>query len=539
MTDYRSILLWLHDGRSYTQIASHLGCSRRTISHARTVLDAQGFSAADITALTTTDLEALFPDHRRRDPGRFVQPDFAAIAHRRKTRTRITRKVEWERYRKLPAAPGLEFYSYPQFCSLFDDYVHEHELTTQLDHLPGENMQVDWAGDTMTVVDPLSSQRYRVYLFVASLPHSGMIYACGCLDMRMRNWLQSHQQAFRYFGGVPRIVIPDNAATATSQVAKGTRVRDLTDEYFMFSTHFGFGAVAARPHTPKDKAHVEKSVDIVERWIIEYLADRSFFSIEECNKAIAEQVEWINHRDQFRGRSQSRWELFEQYERDALLPLPDRAWSWAIWRKSKVGMNYHIRVDNHFYSVPWQLAGKTVETCILDDAIEIIHDTEIVARHRKGPRNFQYSTLDEHVPPSHQDLRTRWDRQRIEQWAGSIGASTFAVIEQMFNARKVEAQAYNSCLAVLALSKDFSRSELEQACEMIIRTRQVPSVRRIKEQLTDHRKHPPATAEPTDPGVSTTPGVSTPGTHTGRVVARPEENPNVRGAGAFTFKEVE
>ncbi|SJM45346.1 Mobile element protein [Corynebacterium glutamicum] len=126
-------------------------------------------------------------------------------------------------------------------------------------------------------------------------------------------------------------------------------------------------------------------------------------------------------------------------------------------------MNYHIRVDNHFYSVPWKLAGVTIETCILDEVIEVFHNHQLVARHRRAPRNFQYSTLDEHVPDLHKDLSTRWDRDRIENWAHSIGTSTFTVIGQMFNTRKVEAQAYNSCLAVLSLAKDFSRAELEQA----------------------------------------------------------------------------
>lgn len=537
MTDYRSILLWLREGRSYAEIASNLGCSRRTISHARTVLDAQGLSAQSVRALSDQELQALFPDNRRRDPGRFVQPDFKAIAERRTRRKRVTRKVEWERYRKLPAQQGLEFYSYPQFCTLFDAYVSENDLSAQVDHIPGEEMQVDWAGDTMTVVDPLTSQEFTVNVFVASLPHSGMIYACGCLDMRMRNWLQSHQQAFSYFGGVTRVVVPDNASTATNRVAKGTRVRDVNEHYFTFSTHFGFGIVAARSYTPKDKPSVEKSVDIAERWIIEYLDDRTFFSIEELNAAIADRVEWINHREQFRGRNQSRWQLFEQYEKDELLPLPDQKWSWATWRRSKVGMNYHIRVDNHFYSVPWKLAGKTVETCILDDAIEVFYDNASVARHRRAPRNFQYSTVDEHVPPSHKDLRSRWDRERIEDWARSIGASTFAVVGQIFNARKVEAQAYNSCLAVLSLTKDFSRIELEEACEVIIQTRQVPSVRKIKDQLTTHRQATPDSDT----------GATTPATPAARSVRprppapdrSPESNPNVRGAGAFTFKEVQ
>ena len=196
-------------------------------------------------------------------------------------------------------------------------------------------------------------------------------------------------------------------------------------------------------------------------------------------------------------------------------------------------MNYHIRVDNHFYSVPWKLAGKTVDTCILDTAVEVIFDNEIVARHRRAPANFQYSTSDQHVPPSLKDLGQRWDRDRILSWAESIGTSTFTVIEQMFNSRKVEAQAYNSALAVLALAKDYSRIELEQACQVIVATKQMPSTRKVKDQLAHLRKNPEALLNAAVPPIP----APTPRSSTGP--ASLPDTSNVRGAGAFVFKEVD
>lgn len=531
-TDYKSIMLWLLDGRSYTEISTSLGCSRKTISHAKHILTTNNLTVDQIHDLSTSQLEDLFPDHRRRNPARFLQPDMEAIAQRRMRRKRVTRKVEWERYLTQPAPAGVEYYSYPQFCSLFDDYVDEHNLSTVVNHMPGETMEVDWAGETMTVTDPLSGEKQKVSIFVATLPFSGMLHVSGWFNQQMRSWLYAHQQAFDYFGGVPRIVVPDNASTATNQVTKTTRVRDLNKQYATFSTHFGFGAVAARSYTPKDKPSVEKGVDIIERWIIEYLDDRTFYSIDQLNQAISERVEWINNRSEFRGRDISRREIFEEFERQELLPLPDHPWSWAQWRKSKVGMNYHIRVDNHFYSVPWKLVGKTVDTCILDTVVEVIFDHEIVARHRRAPGNFQYSTSDDHVPPSHKDLGQRWDRDRILSWAQSIGTSTFTVIEQMFNSRKVEAQAYNSALAVLALAKDYSRVELEHACQVIVATKQVPSTRKVKDQLACLRKNPDALLDavipphPAPPRTSTTPDAES-------------DASNVRGPGAFVFKEVD
>lgn len=532
-TDYKSIMLWLLDGRSYTEISTSLGCSRKTISHTKHILTTNNLTVNQIHDLTTTQIEELFPDHRRRDPERFLQPDMEAIAQRRMRRKRVTRKVEWERYLTQPTSPGIEHYSYPQFCSLFDAYVDEQNLSTVINHLPGETMEVDWAGEAMTVTDPLSGQEHKVSIFVAALPFSGMLYVSGWFNQQMRSWLYAHQQAFDYFGGVTRIVVPDNTSTATNQVTPTTRVRDLNKHYATFSRHFGFGAVAARSYKPKDKPSVEKGVDIIERWIIEYLDDRTFFSLDQLNHAIHQRVDWINNRSEFRGRDISRREIFEEFEQPELLELPSEPWSWAQWRKSKVGMNYHIRVDNHFYSVPWKLAGKTVDTCILDTAVEVIFDNEIVARHRRAPANFQYSTSDEHVPPSHKDLGQRWDRDRILSWAQSIGTSTFTVIEQMFNSRKVEAQAYNSALAVLALAKDYSRIELEQACQVIVATKQMPSTRKVKDQLAHLRKNPEALLNAAVPPIP----APTPRSSTGP--ASLPDTSNVRGAGAFVFKEVD
>ncbi|MDO5373185.1 MAG: hypothetical protein Q4F10_07005 [Corynebacterium glutamicum] len=129
--------------------------------------------------LTTTQIEELFPDHRRRDPERFLQSNMEAIAQRRMKRKCLTRKVEWERYLTQPTSPGIEHYSYPQFCSLFDAYVDEQNLSTVINHLPGETMEVDWAGEAMTVTDPLSGHEHKVSIFVAALPFSGMLHVSG------------------------------------------------------------------------------------------------------------------------------------------------------------------------------------------------------------------------------------------------------------------------------------------------------------------------------------------------------------------------
>lgn len=166
--------------------------------------------------------------------------------------------MEHERCSRQPVTPGQLHYSYKQFCKLYDHYVDVNDLTAQLTHLPGDHMFVDWSGDCMTVVDPLTGIRSVANIFVASLPHSGMIFAVATPDMKMRAWLSSHQDAFDYFGGRPMKITPDNASTATNQLFKGGSLRDVNAEYFRFSQHFGVGITPAHPLKPRDKAHVQK-----------------------------------------------------------------------------------------------------------------------------------------------------------------------------------------------------------------------------------------------------------------------------------------
>ena len=263
----------------------------------------------------------------------------------------------------------------------------------------------------------------------------------------------AHRAALEYFGGCPLRLIPDNALTATQQISRGLRGRIPVAEYSTFADFYQIGITAAKRYRPRYKANIEKAVDITQQWCVEYLDDQEFYSFDMLNKALEDQSDFINDRRPYRGQDISRRQLFEDHEQQLLRPLPDRRWSWSRWKKSKVAMNYHIRIANHWYSVPWKLAGKFVDVQLFDDYLDVFYDGEFVALHRIAPANYGYSTLDEHVPDNHKDLNTQWNRQRLEDWAKSIGTATAQLIGQMFNARKVEAQAYSSVLGVLNLSQ--------------------------------------------------------------------------------------
>ncbi|WP_257160774.1 IS21 family transposase [Corynebacterium cystitidis] len=535
-TDYKAIMIALLSDLSWSKIRADYRCSRRTISKAAAALDAHGLGIDDVRGLDAAGVAALIPDHRRRDDSAFLQPDFEAIAAKCAQGSRVTMLVEHEKYLRRECVPGQQHYSYKQFMALFADYVDVNQLRATLHHPPGLEMQVDWAGDTMAVFDPYSQGVVKAYLFVASLPHSGMVFACATPDLKIRSWLSCHDEALNYFGGVPQRVISDNAPTATNQLCKKMRARDVNGHYDHFGGYFGFGILAAEPYEPTQKGHVESAVYIVERWVQEYLDDREFFSFDELNEAIATRVEWINDRREFRKSTTSRRELFAEYERGALMELPKYPWSWSEWKKAKVGDNYHIQHAKHFYSTPWKLVGKWVDVQVFDSFLRVFYNGEQVAEHLLRPGNYQLTTDPDHVPENHKDLGTGWDRERMESWAKSIGAATHELIGQIFNARAIEAHAYHTVLAILNMSKESSRKMLEQACQQLLDRKEVPSSRKVAKEIVELKR---ASAHPDHaelPMTSTGHSTSLSSTKTPRKPTS-EGKSHIRGKASFSIRK--
>ncbi len=148
--------------------------------------------------------------------------------------------------------------------------------------------------DSIPVFDPVTGEEDAAYLFVAVLPCSCMVYAEPCLDMKTENWLLCHVHAYNYFGGVTRLLIPDNCKTATVSNSRYDTV--LNRSYQELAEHYGTAIVPARVRKPQDKSHAESSVRFAETWIIAALRDQKFFSISEVRAAVREKLEELNDR---------------------------------------------------------------------------------------------------------------------------------------------------------------------------------------------------------------------------------------------------
>jgi transposase len=471
MTDYRYVMGLLVQGLAYRQIEAMAGCSHRAIARARRVLDDEQLRTAEqVEALTAEEVDRLFADGRKSAVAEFVPVDIDKVVAARLGRKKPPLKVLWGRYVRSDGAPGARFYGYERFCQIVAEHVRVNDLSLPIAHVPGHTMQVDWAGTPMRLTDPITRALTPVSVFVATLPFSGMVFAYGYLDEKQPAWCDAHRRAFEYFDGVAQVIVPDNASTASNQISRTERARDVNASYSEFLQHYGAAAVPTRSNRPRDKGNAEAGVKVVTNWVIHFLADRVFASLDDLNDAVAAQVEQINDRKPFRGEHQSRREWFEAYEREELIALPERRWEPVTWRKAKVHRDWHIQLDTIKYSVPYRFAGLSVDVRIIGTTIEVLADGEIIATHQQGRHRNGYVTDPQHAPPHHESVTGLWTRGYFLRQAAKVGPGTVAALTRLLDGKAIEAQGYRSCMNILDLGKRAGQNRilLEQACRGLV-----------------------------------------------------------------------
>lgn len=487
MADYRHIMSLLVRGYSYREVEALAGSSHRTIAKARQILNAEGLTTdGQVKALTAEDLDRLFTDGRKSTSGEFVPIDIEAVVAARIGRKKPPLKVLWARYLESPADGSGRFYGYDRFCEIVAEHVRVHDLTSPITHVPGRTMQVDWAGTRMRLTDPITQETRNVSVFVASLPYSGMIFAHGFLDEKLVAWCDAHRRAFEYFNGVSQVIVPDNASTASNQISRYEKTRDVNQSYAEFLEHYQAAAAPTRAASPKEKANVEAGVKVVTNWVVHYLADRRFAALDELNDAVAEQVEMINDRTPFRGEDRSRRAWFQEAECAELMELPEHRWQQVDWRKAKVSRDWHVQVDTVKYSVPHRHAGQVLDVRIVGEQLAILASGDIVATHQRGTRRNSFVTDPAHSPAGYEDTSLLWTRAYFLRQAEKVGPFTVQALTMLLDRMKIEAQGYRSCMNILGLGKGNNRSLLEEACRALCTQEPARSISytAIKHQIT-------------------------------------------------------
>lgn len=442
-------------GLSQRSIARSLNISHRTVGEYLKRAQAAGLAWPWPEDADEALIERrLFPPAAIAVSGR-IEPDWAVI-HQELKKKGLTLQLLWEEYRES----NPDGYRYSRFCQRYRDFAGTLKRSMRQVHRAGEKLFVDYCGPTVSVVDRHSGEIRTAQIFVAVLGASSYTYAEATWTQSLPDWIGSHVRTFEFLAGLPEILVPDNLKSGVSRACRYEP--DLNPTYQEMAAHYGVTVIPARPYKPKDKAKAEAGVLLVERWILARLRRRTFFSLAELNAAIRELLADLNHRA-FKKLPGSRRSTFEAIDAPALKPLPASAYEYAEWKAAKPGVDYHVEVDGHYYSVPHALIGHKLDVRFGATTVECFHRGRRIASHLRSFRKGKHSTLAEHMPASHRKHQ-QWTPGRLLNWAGAIGPATLAVVKWQFDHKPHPEQGYRTCLGLLSLAKRYSEARLEAAC---------------------------------------------------------------------------
>jgi transposase len=264
--------------------------------------------------------------------------------------------------------------------------------------------------------------------------------------------------------------------------------------YGAMATHYGVGILPARPKRPRDKAAVEAGVRFAQSYILGRLRNVTFFSLAECNAAIAAAVERMNSRE-MRRLGMSRRQLFEAIERPVMRALPQDDFEYAEWHLARVGIDYHVEVQGFFYSVPHALIREQVDTRATQRTVEVFHRGKRVAAHARRYGGPRHGTQPEHMPSAHRRY-AEWTPERLQRDARGIGPATEALIIAVMARRPHPEQGFRTCLGILRLFRGLEAARVEAASNRAVEIGALSYA--SVASILKHRLNQAAPAGPTD-----------------------------------------
>ena len=474
MINYREILRLKSQGFSNSRVATSIGSSRNTVAAIWRLAQEKGIAWPLPDNVTNGVLkQRLYPEQQKTLTRK--EPDFEYM-FKELAKPGVNLTLLWAEYCEACAQEQLLPYQRTQFSEKYREFAKTQKATLRIKHKPGEAMEVDWAKNTIPVYDALNRKTLEGYLFIACLSCSLYCYAEAFPDMRSAEWLRGHIHAYEYYGGVTRILVPDNLKTG---VIKHTpNELKLNRSYQEMAEYYGTAIVPARPRKPQDKPNVESSVGDVETWILAALRKQKFFSFEELNQAIRLKLEEYNSKP-FQKRKGSRKDAFEMEEKSYLMPLPASPYEAAVWSAATIQPDYLIAVGNCKYSVPYEYIGKRVEVRVTEKTVEVFYKGMRIASHirhlyEQGPV-YQL----EHMPEKHQKY-LKYNAQSFQTWANDVGDATGVIIRGFLTRYQTPQQGYQSCASMMKLADQYSTNRLENACKKALVYTPGPDLKMIR-----------------------------------------------------------
>jgi len=465
MRRVREVLrLALAEGLSARQIRNVTGIPRVTVARYLERAAVAGLTWPLPETMDDGDLEKrLFKPPGPAPAESRPMPDWAYV-HREMRRPNVTLALlHIEHKEQHPDA-----HQYTQFCHYYRRWEKRLDVVMRHEHRAGEKLFVDFPGKkTIKITDPVTGEITVAELFVAVLGASNYIYAEALPSQELPHWISAHLNAFKFFNGCPAVLVPDNLKSA---ITKAHRYEpEVNASYQEMAEHFGCVVIPARPYKARDKAKVEVGVLIAERWLLARLRNRIFYSIAEANLAIRELLVWLNNRP-FKKLPGSRQSWFEEIERPALRRLPASQYEFADWKEVTVSLDYHVEVDRHYYSVPYQLAHEACRARFTATTVEIFHRGRRVTSHLRSYVPYKHTTKREHMPASHR-RHLEWSPGRMLNWARKAGPGTEELFGEIMRSRPHPEQGYRSCLGLMRLGRKYGNQRLEAACRRALAIR--------------------------------------------------------------------
>ncbi len=427
--------------------------------------------------------KALYPSKRYGAVNGKVAPDWALV-HAENKRKDVTLALLWEEYK---GPHGENGYEYSAFCAGYRAWRGCQSLSMRQVHVYGEKCFVDFAGRSVCIVDPKTGEVTLAQIFVGVLGGSSYTYVEAVMSQSLPCWLNAHVNMMKFFGGSTRIVVPDNLRSAVK--TPDFYDPEINPTYQEWAEHYNVAVIPARVRRPKDKAKAEVGVQVVQRWILAVLRNRTFYSLFELNEAIDLLQDRLN-RKPFKKMPGSREQVFIEREKSQLQPLPTHAYDFGIWSgEVKVPFDYHITADGRLYSAPYQLADKPVRIRSSALLIEVYHEGLRVASHRRKFGPGPATTLAEHMP-SHHRAYAEWTPERVLAWADELGEPVRLLCEGIMKRRTHPEQAFRACLGVIQLSKRHDKKALVSACKKCERLKAF-SYKSVKLMLTNNLQDRP------------------------------------------------
>jgi len=444
--------------------------------------------------LTDGDLEKLlFPESTA--PALRRLPDLEYI-DKEMAKSGVTLRLLWAEYCTNCRMSNKQPLMYSQFCYHYQQYAQKKRATMHVQRKPGEQIEVDWAGQTAALINDETGEIIPAHVFVAVLSYSQYAYVEAFLARDQECWIAAHVNMYRFYGGVSKLLVPDNLRTGVERADWYDPVINKT--YHEMAEHYDTAVVPARVRKPKDKPNAEGTVGNISTWIIAALRNQKYFSLTALNQAIREKLEVFN-RKPFQKKEGSRLSVFLEQEKPFLQRLPGTPYELATWKIATVQLNYHITVDKMNYSVPYEYIKRKVDVRVTRQVIEVFFNNHRICSH---PRLYgypgQYSTMGAHMPPDHQAY-VQWNADRFKAWARKIGPNTETAVKAVLSSHKVEQQGYKSCLALIKLADKYSVVRLEAACKKALFYTPVPSYKSVKTILSTGQDKINNSPEPVTP----------------------------------------